>query len=141
MTPIENIIRDANQQIRATKEKLKIPSANGVALIFNEGNPLHAASPQHFAQLVGEVIQKPRSGERRFPHVQGLIYFSFGAIQTLDEQSQKSMPFWLPAQVRGDSANEIKRFQDDLKRGFYQYVERTTGRPVVAHHRETGWPA
>jgi hypothetical protein len=141
LTPIEKIIRRANQQIGATKESFAVPSANGVVLIFNEGNPLHAVSPQHYARLVGEVIQKPRSGERRFPHIQGMTYFSFDAIRTLDEQTQKYMPFWLSAQVMGDAVKEITQFQDDLKQGWYQYVERVTVSPVIAHHRETGWPA
>ncbi len=140
LTPIENIIRDANKQIRATKERLCIPSAHGVVLIFNEGNPLHAASPQHFARLMGEVIQKPLSGERRFPHIQGMVYFSFRTIETFDEQTRKYMPFWLPAQVRGDAVEEVKRFQDDLKVGWWQYVERMSGVPVLSHYRETGWP-
>lgn len=140
LTPIENIIRDANKQLRATKERLSFPSAHGVVLIFNEGNLLHAASPQHFARLAGEVIQKPCSGERRFSHIQGMVYFSFRTIETFDEQTQKYMPFWLPAQVRGEAVEEVKRFQDDLKRGWCQYVERMSGVPVVSHHRETGWP-
>jgi hypothetical protein len=140
LTPIENIIRDANKQIRATKERLSIPSAHGVVLIFNEGNPLHARSPQDFALLAGEVIQKPLSGGRRFPHIQGMVYFSFRTIETFDEQTQQSMPFWLPAQVRGDAVEEVKRFQDDLKLRWWQYVERMSGVPVLSHHRETGWP-
>jgi hypothetical protein len=140
LTPIENFIRDANKQIRATKERLSIPSAHGVVLIFNEGNPLHAASPQDFARLAGEVIQKPNSAERRFPHIQGMVYFSFRTIETFDEQTQEYMPFWLPAQVRGDAVEGVKRFQDDLKLGWCQYVERMSGVPVVTHQRETDWP-
>jgi len=138
--PIERLIGGANRQIRATKERLSIPSAHGVVLIFNEGNPLHAVGPQHFARLAGEVIQKPQVGQRRFPHIQGMVYFSFRTVETFDELTQKHMPFWLPAQVRGDSVEEIKHFQDDLKRGWYQYIEKMTGAPVVTHHRETGWP-
>lgn len=140
LAPIENMIRGANKQIRATKERLSDPSAHGVVLIFNESDPLHAASPQHFARLVGEVIQKPHSGERRFPHIQGMVYFSFRTIETFDEQTQKYMSIWLPAQVRGDTVREVKRFQYDLGLGWRQYVERMSGVPVVNHHRETGWP-
>jgi hypothetical protein len=140
LTPIENVIRDANRQIRATKERLSIPSAYGVVLIFNEGNLLHAKGPQHFARLAGEVIQKPQAGERRFPNIQGMVYFSFRTVKTFDEQTQKYMPFWLPAQVRGDSVDAVKRFQDDLKTGWYQYIEKMCDVPVLSHHRETGWP-
>jgi hypothetical protein len=141
LAPIENIIRDANRQIRATKERLSVPSAHGVVLIFNEGNPLHAEGPQHFARLAGEVIQKPQSGERRFPHIQGTVYFSFGTITTFDEQTQKPMPFWLPAQVRGDAVEEVRQFQHDLKLGWYRHVERMSSAHVVTHQRETGWPS
>ncbi|HEY6988273.1 MAG TPA: hypothetical protein VH369_07815 [Bryobacteraceae bacterium] len=139
LAPIENIIRDANRQIRATKERLAIPSAHGVILIFNEGNPLHALDPRHNARLVGEVIQKPKLGHRRFPNIQGMVYFSFGTIKTFDEQIQQHMPFWLSAQVRSDSVEEVKRFQDDLKLGWYQHIERMIGALVRSHYRETGW--
>jgi hypothetical protein len=40
-TPIENIIRDANRQIRETKKRLNIPDAKGLLLVFNQGNLLH----------------------------------------------------------------------------------------------------
>jgi hypothetical protein len=135
------VIRSANQQIRATKERLAVPSALGVVLLFNEGNPLHAISPQHYGCLLGEAIQKPKSGDRRFPHIQGGVYFSFGTIQTFDQQTGEYMPFWLAAQVLGDSVGEIKHFQDDLKTGWYQYIEKMTGGQVVGYHRETGWPS
>lgn len=140
LAPIENLIRDANRQIRATKEHLSVPSAHGVVLLFNEGNPLHAHSLQHFMRLVGEVIQKPAGGARRFPHIHGAIYFSFGTVEVFDDQTQKCMPFWFPAQVSGDSAADVLRLQDDLKTRWCQYIERETGVPVVSHHRETGWP-
>jgi hypothetical protein len=138
--PIESLVRDAHRQIRATKERLSIPSAHGVMLVFNEGNFLHVGSPQHFARLLGYVIQKGEADERRFPHIQGAVCFSFRTVETFDEQTQRFMPFWLPAQVRGDSVEAVKHFQDDLKKGWYQYIKRMSGVSVVSHHRETGWP-
>lgn len=140
LAPIENLIRVANQQIRATKGHLGVPSAHGVVLLYNEGNPLHAHSLQDFMRLVGQVIQKPDGGARRFPHIHGAIYFSFGAVEVFDDRTQEYMPFWFPAQVSGDSVDAVKRFQDDLKTGWYRYIERETDVPVVSHHRETGWP-
>ena len=53
---------------------------------------------------------------------------------------QNYMPFWFPAQVAGNSVSSVRGFQDDLKRGWYRYIERQTGVPVVSHERETGWP-
>jgi hypothetical protein len=118
---------------------LGAPSAHGVVLVFNESNPFHAAGPIHYVRLAGEVIQKPHGADRRFPHIQGMVYFSW-RVTTFDEKTGKNMPFWVPAQVRGDAAGDVKGFQEDLRIGWYQYVERMSGAPVVSHHRETGWP-
>jgi hypothetical protein len=137
--PIESVIRDANRQIRSTKEFLGLPDALGIVLIFNSSNPLHASSPQHYARLVGEVIQKPKDEARRFPHIDGMIYFSYH-VTTFDEETQTHMPFWHPTQVRGESVQKIKRFQDDLKLAWYAHIEQMSGATVVPHHRETGWP-
>lgn len=139
LTPIESIIRDANRQIRATKERLAMPQAHGIVIIANEGNPVHAVGPVHFARLAGEVIQKPQAGERRFPHIDGLVYLSL-EVTTRDPETQKDMPFWLGAQVRGHASEAVKRFQEELKAAWYRYVEKIRGAPVVSHHRETGWP-
>jgi len=40
--PIENFIRDGNRQIRETKQRLNMPDAKGLLLIFNQGNTLHS---------------------------------------------------------------------------------------------------
>jgi hypothetical protein len=139
LAPIERIIGAANRQIRATKEFLGRPDAHGVILIFNTNNPLHASSPQHYGRLVGEVIQKPKEGERRFPHIDGMIYFSYH-VTVFDEKTESSMPFWFPTQVASEHVGAIKRFQDDLKLAWYGYVEQMSGATVIPHHRKTGWP-
>ncbi len=139
LDPLYNIVRDANRQIRATKERLGLSSALGVVLIFNESNRLHALSPQHFARLVGEVIQKPEGQGRRFPHIHGMVYFSFRSVTTRDQETGKDMSFWMPAQVKGDSAEAMRKFQEDLKVGWCQYIAQRSGVPVVSHRRETGW--
>jgi hypothetical protein len=138
--PVENIIKKAHRQIRDTKKSKNFPSARGVVLIFNEGNLLHNR-PQDFARIAGEVIQKPNSDQtRRFPHIDGMVYFSGESVTTVDEVTGKSMPFWGPFQVAGDGAEEMKRFQNELKEGWFQYVARKTGRTVVSHRRDMKWP-
>ena len=70
-----------------------------------------------------------------------MVYFSLPqTVTTHDEQTGKDMPFWMPAQVAGEGVGDVKRFQDDLKSGWYQFFEKVTGVPVRIHHRETGWP-
>ena len=142
LSPIESVIRDANRQIRATKERLGAQSARGVVLLFNEGNRLHAYSIQHYMRLVGEVVQKPAGdGRRRFAHIDGVVYFSLDTVEVFDELTRQHMPFWFPAQVAGDSVSEIVRFQEDLKSAWFRYIKEQTGAEVVSHRRETGWPS
>lgn len=138
---IEGIIRNADKQIAGTKKRLSLSSANGVILIFNNGNPLHAANLHAFAEILGHVIQETesQSGEHRFPHIQGAIYFSLN-VHTIDPETKKSMPFFFPMQVRGPAADSVRRFQEDFRRGWYEMLEAVNGVPVVLHDRKTGWP-
>jgi hypothetical protein len=140
--PIENLLRKAHQQIRGSKARLGLPSARGVVLIFNEANQLHSR-PQDFARLAGEIIQKPQSkfdASRRFPNIHGMVYFSADTVTTVDEITGRSMPFWGPFQVAGSDAQDVLRFQSQLRDGWYQYVSMRTGRSVVRHKRKMKWP-
>lgn len=87
--PVENLIRKGNRQIRSTKQSLKLPNAKGLLLIANDGNLLHT-SPTDYMILVSRVLQKKRqNGEQRFPHILGVVYFSY-RIGSRDE----GMPFF-----------------------------------------------
>src|SRR5882757_5154499 len=56
-TPLEGVVKDANRQIRDTKERLNTPDAKGLLLVFNQGNQLHTR-PHDFKKLIVSVLQK-----------------------------------------------------------------------------------
>src|SRR5215469_8792640 len=94
-TPIENFIRHANQQIRDSKQRLNMPDAKGLVLIFNQGNLLHNRPPD-FTKLMTIVLRKrDKDKERRFPHIHAGVYFSYDTVKTEKEK----MNFWASLQL------------------------------------------
>lgn len=124
--PIENIIKDANRQIRATKEQLNMPDAKGLVLIFNHANQLHVRPPD-FRLLLAKVLLKKTSDRKlRFPYVEGVVYFSYGNVRA----EPLGMSFWAPLQnpvTEGDDGKCMGYFQIELRKGWYAYIEKMTG--------------
>lgn len=123
--PVENIVRKANRQIRSSKQSMNHTDSKGLLLIANEGNLLHT-SPVDYMTLVGGVLsKKDQSGERRFPHIDGVVYFS-RRIRSRDE----GFPFWVSGYVRPGGDPALSAFQERLQRGWFAYISKITGLPV-----------
>jgi hypothetical protein len=130
--PVEDLVGAAHGQIRDTKELLNLSSAKGLVLIFNDNNVLHN-SPKDYARLIATVVRKRTpEGVLRYPHIQGVVYFSFVSVKARDE----GMSFWLPIQVKNkmeDDASDIEQFQLELREGWYAFVGKKFGKPVRQH--------
>jgi hypothetical protein len=127
---IENIVRKANRQIRSTKNACHLPTAKGLLLVFNERNPLHNR-PKDFRTLLESVLLKRKPDKQRaFPHINGVIYFSFETVKT--ETDGRSMNFWdaVRLAVGSEDTAPLKQFQDELQQAWYAYIQKTTGRTV-----------
>jgi hypothetical protein len=74
-SPVQEIVRKANRQIRSSKQSLGAQEAKGLLIIANEGNLLHT-SPRDYMMLVARVLQRKTDGKPQFPHISGVIYFS-----------------------------------------------------------------
>jgi hypothetical protein len=135
IAPLENVIRDANRQIRSTKERLNLPSAKGLLLIFNQGNLLHNR-PQDFRLLVAKILRKKMpSKELKFTNISGVVYFSYETVKT----EQQNMSFWASMQIQiapNEDLTPMEQFQKTLQQGWYSYVERISGRRVRQHAGE-----
>jgi hypothetical protein len=133
--PVENIIRDANRQIRETKKRLNAPDAKGLLLVFNQGNQLHNR-PKDFIRLLGIVRRKRKPDKQlKFPHVNCLVYFSYETVKAENEK----MSFWAPMQLRdepNEDVTQMRNFQKELQQGWYAFVEKTSGRTVRQHDVE-----
>jgi len=134
--PLESIIKDANRQIRSTIARLNLATAQGLLLIFNQGNVLHNR-PKDFQWSVWKVLSKkmPKGTGPRFPHIHGAVYFSYETVKT---QAQ-NMSFWASMRfpvVPSDEMKPMEQFQKDLQQGWYAYVAKISGRPVRQHAGE-----
>jgi hypothetical protein len=128
-TPIENFIRDANRQIRETKRRLNMPDAQGLLLVFNQGNALHNR-PKDFRLLTASVLRKrDKYKERRFPHIHGLVYFSYDSVKS----EKENMNFWSALQLKTDPNEDLIQmvdFQKQLQQAWYAFVEQKWGKNV-----------
>jgi len=127
--PIERVIGSANRQIRETKKHLNRPDALGLLFVFNQANPLHD-HPKDFRLLLGEVLCKRDSTRQlRFPHIDGVVYFSFETVKSDPEQ----MSFWAPMQLRETLEQDVtamQTFQRQLRDAWYAFVETHFGKKV-----------
>jgi hypothetical protein len=129
-TPIEGIIRKANRQIRSTKMRERLPDAKGLLLIVNDGNFL-VGVPEEFMTLVARVLQKrTRSGEPKFPHIRGVVYFSYRIVAA----GEKNL-FWLPGTIEPAADSVMQIFQSRLRTEWVAYFSRITRRPISEEFR------
>ena len=122
--PVEKLIRDANRQIRSTKAHLKLEGHKGLLLIANDGNFLHT-DPTNYMILVSRVLKKRKDGKPRFPHIDGVCYFSY-RVGTKDE----GMLFWVSGIV-AESDPMMSAFQKKMSSGWCAYLSKVTRQPVV----------
>jgi len=123
-SPVEKLIRDANRQIRSTKQYLKLEDHKGLLLIANDGNCLHT-DPVNYMILVSRVLQKKKDGKPRFPHIDGVVYFSY-RIRSKNE----GLPFWVPGTIANDD-RMMSEFQAKLRNGWFAYLSKITRQPVM----------
>ena len=132
--PAEDLIKQANRQIRDTKERMSLPSAKGMILIANEANTYHN-HPESYRRLMAEILRKrTQTGELRFDHIHAGVYFSLGAVKSRDE----NMFFWENLQMKrtpDEDLTPIVEFQRNLQQGWYKYIEQACQITVRQHSK------
>jgi hypothetical protein len=126
--PIESFIRHANQQIRDTKQRLNMPEAKGLVLVFNQGNLLHNR-PRDFTNLMKIILRKrDKEKERRFSHVHAGVYFSYETVRTEKEK----MNFWASLQLYApnEDVTPMETFLKELEQAWYAFVQKRWGKTV-----------
>jgi len=133
---VEGLVRDANRQIRDTKDRMGLPAARGVLFVGNQSNFYHD-HPDSFRRLIAELLRKRTStGDLRYPHINAVVYFSLGGVKSRDE----GMAFWANLQMKHSPEEDVApvvAFQGELQQAFYGYLEKVTG-IVVRQHAQSG---
>lgn len=114
--PIENIVRDANEQIGSTRQHSKVPNAQGLLLVANDRNFLHRDA-KAFLTLVAHVLKKKdERGTPRFPNIHAVSFFSCRVTD-----GNFGTPFWAPGHLETADAR-MHDFQEKLANEFFKYV-------------------
>jgi hypothetical protein len=130
---VEHNVRAANKQIRETKLRENMPNAKGVILISNPANT-YFSDPESYERLLVEILRKKdNTGNLRYPHIHGGVYFSTNNVRTPD----KDMYFWYQVRMKRDGASQgLEAFLDDLQQGWYKFIEETYGIKAVQHPKK-----
>jgi hypothetical protein len=135
----EVLIRDANRQIRDTKQRLALPSAKGLMIIANEGNPYHN-DPRSFRLLLGDILRKRTpQGDLRFPHINAAVNFSVKDVKARDQ----GMYFWANLQMSqapDEDVSPMVNFQKELQQAWYRYIEKVCHVEVRQHSEASATP-
>jgi hypothetical protein len=124
--PIERILRKANSQIRSSKVALNAPEAKGLLLIANNGNLLHT-SPEDYMNLVARALaKKTQNGEPQFPHILGVVYFSYKVMA-----AGENAPFWYAGNTNPNGDEQMQGLQNQLMKGWWDYFGRTTRQNIL----------
>jgi hypothetical protein len=108
---IETIIKNANKQIRTTKETFGLPDAGGLLVVFNE--VVDIFSPDVVAYRVRKALsKKTESGDVRFPHVTVVLIISVGHYTQLTP-TLKAMPILIMGSGLPDP-NDVEGFASSL---------------------------
>jgi hypothetical protein len=129
-TPVERIIRKANRQIRSTKRSQGLSDAKGLLLIVNDGNFLYT-EPVNYMILVARILQKKTArGERRFPDIRGVVYFSYRV-----PAAGESVLFWLPGTIEPAADADLGAFQGRLRQQWFAHFAKITRRSIAESPR------
>jgi DNA phosphorothioation-dependent restriction protein DptG len=106
-----------------------MPEAKGLLLVFNQANALHNR-PNDFRLLTASVLRKrDKDSVRRFPHIHGLVYFSYDTVKS----EKENMNFWAALQLKTDPDEDLTPmadFQRELQEAWYAFVEQKWGKKV-----------
>lgn len=113
--PLANIAKKANRQIRATKEHLNIPDANGVLLCVNDN--LRGLPPMAMMQLFGGILNE------RYSSITAMVYLTNHYIHVPGNSYANLL--WAP-QYRGNAPDSLVQWVNWMGREWGLFIEQET---------------
>jgi hypothetical protein len=119
-----NILAKANQQIRATKESLKLPDAKGLLMVASDGN--EDLLPMDVLFFFWRILQKRHAdGTPQYSSIDALLYFNPRMPAVLPSTGQPAL-IWGIA-LRQPEDQQMLDFLHELGDAFQRHMEKTTG--------------
>jgi hypothetical protein len=119
--PIETRIKEANRQIKQTKEYFNLPHAKGLLLLVNDGN--YSFESDALLYTVG------RSLKNQFTSINSLVYFTVNMPATKPD-IDRDVLVWVDARARETEEELPREFLDELCNGWISFLKRKTGEDI-----------
>jgi hypothetical protein len=117
-----NVLRQANRQIRSTKEALGLPDAKGILMIASDGN--EDLKPQDVLFFCSRILWRERpEKEVQFPDIGAVVYFNPRMPAVLPTTGQVTLIWGTVLRPPEDPA--LLAFLDELSKAFRLYMEKT----------------
>jgi hypothetical protein len=118
---IEHAVRQANKQIRSTKQLLNKPDAKGIVLLANDGN--HFSHPAEAVMLICQVM------EAHFldSDIDGFVYFTANTPAKVPDNARE-LNYWVP--VYRLEHDPLSNFVNRLGEGWGEFYAKTIGQQV-----------
>lgn len=136
--PLEaNILAKAHEQIRGTKEVLKMPDAKGLLIVASDGN--EDLLPNDVWFFLTRLLRKRHpDGRPQFSSIHSLLYFNPRMPVLLPGTGQPTL-LWMSGPRQADD-HEMVSFLNTLAEAWPGYMERTMGVPFPRVELEPSQP-
>lgn len=119
--PIETRIKEANRQIKETKNHFNLPDAKGLLLLVNDGN--YSFESDALLYTVGRCLKS------QFTAIHSVIYFTVNMAAN-KPSIDRDVLIWVDACAR-DTEEELPRaFLNGLRDSWVSFFERKTGEDI-----------
>lgn len=117
-----NVLRQANRQIRSTKEALGLPGAKGILMIASDGN--EDLKPQDVLFFCSRILWRGDSEKQvQFPDIDAVVYFNPRMPVVVPTTGQVTLIWGTVLRPPEDPA--VLAFVDELSEAFRVYMEKT----------------
>ena len=128
--PLQKAVKQANRQIRQTKEYFDLPSAKGLVILAIDGN--YALTPEMSACILARLLPY------HYSSIDSFIYFTPN-MMVPSKLHNRLTNVWISGASPHPSANPVEdEYLNQITRGWIQYLEQTTGEPVTVFDRHGG---
>jgi hypothetical protein len=125
--PIQAAVKQANRQIRQTKEYFGLPDAKGLLILANDGN--YALTPEMSMSILARLLPN------HYSSIDSFIYFTPN-IRLASNRYDRQANLWISGPSR-PSANSVEtEYLSQIEKGWTRYVEHITGEQVTIFYED-----
>jgi hypothetical protein len=126
--PLQQAVNKANRQIRLTKEYFKLPDAQGLLILANDGN--YALTLEMSVCILARLLPY------HYSSIDSFIYFTPN-MRSASKRHDRQVNLWIGGPSTNPSAKPIDNdYMGQISNGWMKFLEQTEGEPVTVFDME-----